>query len=118
MHFVTITFPEMPIAIAKGIVDAGVVDEPFTTLAIEAGAKVLSARPYQVIAKKPVSSCWFASTRWVKDHMPAARAFVAALNQSDRYIAKHPTYVRRILPTFTRIFATLAETITMPIFST
>ncbi len=118
VHFVAMTFPDMPAAIAKGTVDAAVVDEPFTTISIHGGAKILSARPYQVITKEPVFSCWLASKKWVNAHKAAARAFVAALKQSDRYIGKHPNYLRTILPTFTKIPAALAKTLTLPIIST
>lgn len=118
VHFTSLPFPTMPSALARGAVDAAVVAEPFATLAIKAGAKILNPRPYQVVAKSPVYSCWLASKKWIDAHKAAARAFVTALDQADSYLTAHPTYLRKILPTYTKISATLAQQITLPIITT
>jgi ABC-type taurine transport system substrate-binding protein len=104
--------------LVKGTIDAAITDEPATTLAIKTGAKVLSARPYQTITKEPVFSCWLAKTTWVDSHKLAAREFVAALEEADSYIAKHPHYLRSILPKYAKLPAAIANVITMPIITT
>lgn len=111
VHYTAVDFPDMPAAIAKGEVAAAITDEPFTTIALKGGAKLLSAAPYQVFAKSPVFSCWLASTSWISAHRNVAKAFVAALNDSDAYLAAHPGYLRQILPKYTSISKTLAQEI-------
>ncbi len=118
VHYVAVDFPDMPAEIAKGQVTAAITDEPFTTISLKGGAKLLAARPYQVFAKTPVFSCWLASTRWITNHKAAAKAFVAALNESDAYLAKHRNYLRTILPRYTSLTPALANAISLSKIST
>lgn len=111
VHYTAVAFPDMPAAISKGDVAAAITDEPFTTIALDSGAKLLSAAPYQAFAKSPVFSCWLATSNWISSHRSAAKAFVAALNDSDTYLAAHPGYLRQILPKYTSMSQALAQKI-------
>lgn len=110
-HFIALDFPNMPGALAQGRVTAAIIDEPFTTISLDNGAKLLAPRPYQAIAKTPVFSCWVASAEWINSHKKQAKAFAAALKDASDYIHSHPGYLRKILPKYTKISPALAKKI-------
>ncbi len=114
VHFVAVNFPDMPAEIQKGDVVAAITDEPFTTISLNAGAKLLDPRPYQAIAPTPLYSCWLVSSSWLSSHEQAAKGFVTALNDAGSYLAAHPDYLRQILPKYTQISAQLAKVINLP----
>ena len=112
--YVGIAFPDMPAAIAQGEVAAAITDEPFSTIVVAAGAKILAPDPYSLINPSPVFSCWVAATSWVNAHKTVVRDYVKALNEATAYIAAHPNYLRSILPKYTSLSKTLANSIVLP----
>lgn len=112
--YVGINFPDMPAAIAQGQVAAAITDEPFTTIVVGAGAKVLDPHPYSLINPSPVFSCWLAATSWVNSHKTVVRDYVKALNQATAYLDAHPDYLRSILPKYTSLSSALAKAIVLP----
>lgn len=118
VKFVAVNFPDMPAALTEGRVDAAIVDEPFVTVAKNAGATILDPRPYQAIAKTPVFSCWLVTTKWVDGHPAEAKAFIAAMKDAAAYLKANPDYLRKILPKYTSISEDLAGNITLPVITT
>jgi len=117
-RFVAVNFPDMPVALMNGDVAAAVTDEPFTTVSLEGGAKLLEPRPYQAIAADPVFSCWLVDGAWLEENRSAAEAFVAALEEADAYLEAHPDYLREILPDYTSLSPELASQIELPAITT
>ncbi len=98
--YVGIAFPDMPAVIAQGGVAAAIVDEPFLSVVVDAGAKILDPHPYSVINPSPVFSCWLAATSWVNAHKTVAADYAKALSEAAAYIDAHPDYLRSILPKY------------------
>lgn len=118
VHFVPVAFPDMAASLSNGLVDAAVLDEPFATIASQAGMKTLTPRVYQALDPSPVWNCWVANGTWLKDHHAVAQGLVDALNEANAYIKANPNYVREILPEATGIDAKVAADMTIPVFDT
>jgi len=118
VHFVAIPYPEMPAALSAGRVTAAITDEPFTTIVTSQGSRILAAEPDEAIAPNVLYSCWVASSGWLSAHRQLAAKFVAALDQADSYMSRHPGYARSVLPKYTAVSAKLAGKVTLPEFTT
>lgn len=118
VNFVTVAFPDMPASLSRGLVDAAVLDEPYSTIARQAGVKTLNPRLYQVLGKSPLWNCWVGNGTWLKEHHAAAQGLVDALNEANDYIKANPNYVREILPDATGIDPKVAADMTIPVFDT
>ena len=114
--FVPTDFPNMSQVLSNSNVDAALVDEPFTTQAIEQGAKVLEERPYQAIAETPVFSCWAATTEVITDKAEALAAFVAAMNEANEKANGDRGVVTTTLVETMGFASDVAEAATVPLF--
>lgn len=117
VHFISLQYPDMPGALASGRIDAAVTSEPFTTISRGRGAVLLDPTPLKSIQGTPTYSCWNASASWLKSHASQARAFAAAMKQTDAWIAAHQAAFRKQAGSHLTISAAVLPKVTLPVFT-
>jgi NitT/TauT family transport system substrate-binding protein len=99
--------------LTRGTVDAATITEPFLAAALDR-IRIL-ADCYDAIAPRFTISVWFATADWVKKNPVAARAFAAAMRESNEWadtpanhaasgaiLAKHTSISTSLLPKMAR----------------
>lgn len=117
IRFTELAFPDMPAAIAGNQVDAAFVLEPFKTIALEAGAREISA-PYADTAEDLLIAAYFTSEQTLAENPDLVERFTEAMNESLEYAAANEEEARQILTTYTRIDPALLDKLTLPTWST
>src|SRR5436190_3894160 len=113
VKYTEVEFPDMPAALESGRVDAAWMVEPFVSQAKAAGATAILT-PYESTAPKLTVATYFASKQYIQQHADVVKRFVTAMNKSLEYAQSHPTEVRKIVLTYTKIPAQAAQVITLP----
>ena len=114
VHYVQIPFPDMVAALKANRVNAVSVVEPFMSAALAAGGKVVTSTCSGSMADFPLSG-YITTQSWAQQHAAAARAFTQAVEKGNAYANAHPSVVRSLLPTYTKITAQAAAN--MPLTS-
>jgi NitT/TauT family transport system substrate-binding protein len=113
VKFIEVPFPDMPAAIANHRIEAGWVVEPFLTIALSRGARVVDWNLVDV-APKMMIAVYFTTAKYAKDNADIVKRFKAAITESLAYAESHTDEVRQIIPTYTRITPEIAAKITLP----
>ncbi len=113
VKFIEVPFPDMPAAAAEHRIEAGWVVEPFLTIALQRGAKVVDWNLVDV-APKMMIAVYFTSVQYAKANPDIVKRFKAAITESMAYADSHTDEVRQIIPTYTRITPEIAAKITLP----
>lgn len=116
VKFIEVAFPEALQALERGRVDAAFVAEPFMTLGLRAGHRIIS-RPIFETAPNYIAAAYFTSEKYIADHRDVVDRFVRAVHRSFDYATAHPQHVRTVLPTYTKIPAKVAQRMVLSDFS-
>ncbi|UUT36365.1 ABC transporter substrate-binding protein [Microbacterium elymi] len=116
MKLTEIPFPEMPVALSEGRVDAALVPEPFVTAVLQAGGHVVDT-PYVVMGKHFPNGAWETSQQVIDRDPETVAAFTRAIIKSVEYARDNPDAVRKIIPEYTSVKPEMAAAIRLPIFS-
>jgi NitT/TauT family transport system substrate-binding protein len=111
-----IPFPEMPVALSEGRVDAALVPEPFVTAVLNAGGHVVDT-PYVVMGPHFPNGAWETSQQVIDRDPATVAAFTRAITKSVEYARDNPDAVRKIIPEYTSVKADMAAAIRLPVFS-
>ncbi|MRH28458.1 hypothetical protein GH740_03915 [Microbacterium sp. SYP-A9085] len=111
-----IPFPEMPVALEQGRVDAALVPEPFVTAVLNAGGRVVDT-PYVVMGENFPNGAWETSQQVIDRDPATVAAFTRAIIKSVEYARDNPDAVRKIIPTYTSVKAEMANAIRLPVFN-
>jgi NitT/TauT family transport system substrate-binding protein len=115
---VELGFGQMEAALQRGQIDGIVQAEPFVTSILENKVgTILANEPYSAIAKKFMIGTWIGKRTWVDSHAKEAAAFNRALREATKFINTQPEEARKILAQYTRLSGTLAEKISLTVFS-
>jgi NitT/TauT family transport system substrate-binding protein len=117
IKYVQVPFPDMPAAIANQRIDAAVLVEPFLTIAVSKGAKVVDWALVD-ISPKLMMSLYFTSNEYAEGNPDVVKRFKEAILESLAYAEAHSDEVRKIIPTFTRITPEVAQKIMLSAFPT
>jgi NitT/TauT family transport system substrate-binding protein len=109
---------EMPQVLSSGSVAAAIVDEPYTTIAVDDGDKVLAERPYQAIAPTPIFSCWAATSKTIQNNSKALKAFVAGMDAASKAANGNRSLVSKTLVSDMKMDQKVADAATVPQFVT
>lgn len=90
VHYVIVSPPDMSATLTHGSALAAGPPDPFSTQILAQGGTLLSRNPDAYIPGHPQFACWQASKSWLAGHRSVAKQFIAAMNQSDAYMAAHP----------------------------
>jgi NitT/TauT family transport system substrate-binding protein len=113
VKFIEVPFPDMPASIADHRIEAGWVVEPFLTISLAGGAKVVDWNLVEV-APKMMIAAYFTLDKYSKENPEIVKRFKAAILESLAYADAHSDEVRQIIPTYTRITPEIAAKITLP----
>lgn len=117
VKFVELGFPDMPAAVAAKRVDAAWLVEPFFTVTQEAGARVIASN-FVDAAPNMVVSTYFTTEQVTKEKADLTKRFTAAMKKSLQYAQEHPDEARKVLLTYTKIDAAIADKIVLPAWPT
>ena len=112
VKFIEVGFPDMPLALEQGRVDAADISEPFLTKATQAGGKVI-ARPFRVLQPNLFISSWFTTDKFAKSNPETVAAFTRALNRAKAYSTEHQQEIRDLIPGFLKVKPELAKQIAL-----
>ncbi|HVV19560.1 MAG TPA: ABC transporter substrate-binding protein, partial [Pseudonocardiaceae bacterium] len=117
VHFMALPFPDMPQALSGKRVVAAVTSEPFTTVAMRGGAQLVSGTMLTTVPGNPTYSCWNASSSWLSAHRSSAADFVAAMADTDAWIASHQADFRTIVSHHVKIEPDVLSAMSLPVFT-
>lgn len=118
VRMVEIPFPDMEAALASGAVDAALMADPFRTVSLNNGARMLVAAPHTVFGREFIIAGWFAKADWIAAHPERAAAFRRAIDKASAYITAHSHEMPGILARNTKLSQDTAAQIGLPAFST
>ena len=101
VKFIEIPQSAMCNAITSGRIDAGVVSEPFLSIALANGCRVLAAC-HDSIAKDFLVGAWFADSGWANAHADQVQRFRAVIAKTARWANTHHAESQRILEKYTK----------------
>ncbi|MEQ7124524.1 ABC transporter substrate-binding protein [Actinopolymorpha sp. B11F2] len=113
VRFSELPFPEMPAAVANHRVDAAMVVEPFLTIAMDQGAKLVASN-FADPAPDLTIACYFTTEEVIAEEADLTTRFTAAIEKSLAYADEHPDEAREILSTYTEIDPAVADKIVLP----
>ncbi len=102
VKFVEAPQPAVCTAITAGRADAGVVSEPYLSIALTSGCRVLAAC-HDSIAKDFLVGAWFSTSTWADEHRDAVRRFRAVIAETARWANAHHDESARILEKYTKL---------------
>ncbi|HEX2805838.1 MAG TPA: ABC transporter substrate-binding protein [Kineosporiaceae bacterium] len=109
-------FPETPAQLAAGTVDAVWVPEPFRSLIINSGGRVLPGNLTAIYPKVQIAQ-YFTTEQVKRDNPRLVAAFVNALKESMVYASTHTNEVHAILGSYVKITPAIASRIVLPVWS-
>jgi NitT/TauT family transport system substrate-binding protein len=116
VEFVEMGFPDMPAAVAGGQVDAAWIVEPFLTMALQQGAKVVASNFAETDPELMIAS-YFTSAQEIAENPETVEAFTAAMDKSLAYAEEHPDETRAVLDSYTEIDPAVKDAMVMPRFA-
>jgi NitT/TauT family transport system substrate-binding protein len=111
--YTELPFPDMLAALAKGDVDAAQVVEPFLTIGTGQGDRQVVSN-YAGTDPNLTVGMYFTSKQFVAKNAKQVKAFTRAMKKSLEYATAHPDEARAILPTYTKLDATVQKNLTLP----
>lgn len=113
LKFVEIPFPEMNAALDSHRIDAAWVIEPFTAQAMANGARVIA---YNYVETEPnlTVAAYFTTEEFEEENPETVEAFSNAMEKSLSYADSHSAEIRKLIPTYTEIPASIAKAMVLP----
>jgi NitT/TauT family transport system substrate-binding protein len=115
VNFVEVGFPDMPLALAEGRVDAADVSEPFLAEALKNGAVDL-AHPYRMVEQDQHLSSWFTTEAYIQSNPDVVNRLARAVDKSNAYAREHTDEIRDFVPTYLNIDEQVAQDMALPRF--
>jgi len=113
VKFVEVGFPDMPLALSQGRVDAVDVSEPFLTEALNQDTRKL-AHPYRDVEQDQHLSSWFTTQNYIDSNTETVEAFARAVDKANTYAQEHPDEIREFVPTYLDIDPKIAKKMALP----
>jgi NitT/TauT family transport system substrate-binding protein len=113
VKFTEMPLPDMAPALAANRVDAIWVVEPFRTLALNQGHRVVASNFVDAAPNLTVAT-YFTSTKLARENPDLVKRFTTAMQKSLDYADKHPDEVRAILASYTQIAPEVAAKLVLP----
>jgi len=102
VKFVEVPQPAVCTAITAGRADAGVVSEPFQSVALANGCRVLAAC-HDTIGKEFLVGAWFSTNAWADAHPDLVKRFRAVIVETARWANTHREESAKILEKYTKL---------------
>ncbi|TDC65076.1 ABC transporter substrate-binding protein [Streptomyces hainanensis] len=115
VRFVEMPLPDIPAAIERGDVDAGVLIEPFASIGRSQGLRVL-ASPYVNTRPGLQIGTYLMTSERVADDPELVAAFRAGVERTARSVAEDPAAFREALPEISDLSPELAGRMNLPVW--
>ncbi|MGP4111722.1 ABC transporter substrate-binding protein [Streptomyces sp. 4N509B] len=115
IRFVEMPLPDIPAAIQRGDVDAGVLIEPFASIGRSQGLRVL-ASPYVNTRPGLQIGTYLMTSERVADDPELVAAFRAGVERTARSVAEDPESFREALPEISDLSPELAGQMNLPVW--
>ncbi|MGH3660413.1 MAG: ABC transporter substrate-binding protein [Micromonosporaceae bacterium] len=115
VKFVEVGYPDMPLALEEGRVDAADLAEPFLETAVKQGANVLTD-PYRQVKQDLHLSSWFTTQQFIGSDNEVVRKFAAAVDKSNAYARANTDEIREYVPTYLDVEPATAKKMGLPNF--
>ncbi|MQA85889.1 MAG: transporter substrate-binding domain-containing protein [Streptosporangiales bacterium] len=117
VKLVEVPTSQMPNSLAQGKVAAVVAFEPYVTVALDQGARIL-LRPFTALPDPAANTTvFFTSKKYAADEADVARRFTEAMKKSVEYAQAHENEIRAVIPTYTEMSPELANQLALPYWS-
>jgi NitT/TauT family transport system substrate-binding protein len=113
VNFVELALPDMQPALAAGRVDATWVVEPFLSIALGQGGRVVASN-YVDAAPDLTVAAYFTTQKQISSNPDLVRRFTEAMKESLEYASGHPDEARQVLSTYTKIDPMVIQQLTLP----
>jgi NitT/TauT family transport system substrate-binding protein len=113
IKFTELPFPDMPAALATKRVDAAWVVEPFLSAVKAKGGRVVAWNFVDTAPNLPIAA-YFTTTKLLSEKPDLVKKFTEAMAESNAYAQAHPDEARAAIPTYTKITAEQATSLTLP----
>lgn len=121
MHLVVTSGPTLEDNLKGGNVQAVISIPPFTGVLAKAGYKELFD-PFSAVSSAPNAPIagifWIASKSWAASHSTAVKEWTTSLNEAQTFIKTNATQARSVLATYTKLSASVADGLELPLFDT
>ncbi|GAA1634116.1 ABC transporter substrate-binding protein [Georgenia ruanii] len=114
--FAEIAFPDMLPSIESGQVEAAWVVEPFLTIALDQGARLLASN-YVATTPDLLIASYFTSTGLMESEPEVVERFSAAMEESQAFAQENEDMTRDVLGTYMTIDPAIAEKLVLPRFN-
>jgi NitT/TauT family transport system substrate-binding protein len=108
IKYVEIPFPSMWDALTRRQIDAAVAIDPFTTIMVQRGGRVIAWEYVDSIPEQPIGTFW-AKRAWAEKNADVLERFTAALEESHAYMNADKARARGIVAQFTGLAPQLVE---------
>jgi NitT/TauT family transport system substrate-binding protein len=112
-RFVDVPFDQAAAKLAAGEVDAICVAEPYVTIAVGQGARVVGWN-YADTAPNLTTAMYFTTGKYAADHADLVRRFTAALVESLQYATAHEHEAREIITSYLKVDAGVPGKMVLP----
>jgi NitT/TauT family transport system substrate-binding protein len=117
VRFTELPFPEMPPALQQKQVDVLVTSEPYGTIALSQGGRVLAEQYVETVPETAIAS-FVATERWVKANPETLQRFIRAYRRGAEEAARDLNAQRAVIPKYTRLAPELVGQIRLATLST
>jgi NitT/TauT family transport system substrate-binding protein len=108
IKYVEVPFPSMWDVISRKQADAVVAIDPFTTMLVQRGGRVVAWEYVEAIPEQPIGVFW-SKRAWAEKNADTLERFTAAMEESIVYMNADPKRARGVIAEFTRLPNELIE---------
>lgn len=108
VKYVELPYPTMWDALARKQIDAAVAIDPFTTMMVQRGGRVIAWEYVDSIPEQPIGTFW-AKRAWAQQNAELLGKFVAAIEESHAYMNADKARAKEIVAKFTGLPADLVQ---------
>lgn len=117
VKFVSMPMPEMAAALSADRIDAAAVAEPFITIGLEQGARLLSPLYFPAFDPGGTESIYFSAGPFLEKHPEVAAGFERAITRANKLANEDPALIRRIAVEDLKLPPETADAMIYPTFS-
>jgi NitT/TauT family transport system substrate-binding protein len=115
--YVEIGFGDIPAAVQAGRIDAGLTQEPFTSLAVNQGLRIAGHPVSEIFGGPTQLTEWLTSEQFAGENPCAVQQFQRAINRANEYAQENPDAARAAIRTLIpSLDAALVEQVTLPVW--
>lgn len=117
VNFVTLPMPEMSAALSADRIDVAAVAEPFVTIGMKKGARVLTPLYYPAFIPGGTEAVYFSAGPFLEKYPEIADGFERAITRANKLANSDPGVMRNIAVTKLKLPPEIADSMIYPTFS-